>query len=296
MFKTIALLAATVFAFSYPTVLPEDVVEPVVQYTSDSVVQDGILYDPVKLEDGSIAIQLTEDFDFGYKLYDDPETEIIDGIRINGQEVTSMLVTDWDYTKPLTISVKTVYKSGIEGTLAQIADGTYDYSNLLSNPLMLMQTFYYLLAALSLIIGGFGLWKSRKAKSKTASEIASAVDARAKEAQEQSAEKILAMIQNSLTPAVQKMLISNGNVVKAMALSTSKTKESALALLDLLKDASDTDVSSIIENAKTVLNANSAAEEEAKQNTVAALDEIVQSNQEATEHEKSNTGVQKSVY
>lgn len=250
--------------------------EPSVTYTSDSVAFEGILLEPytdtLKFETGFI---IKSNLDFGIKIYDDPTTDTIEGIRVNGQEITSYTIPmDLNNPQDYSVQVRLVYSDGIAGTLAKISSGQFDWNTVIQEPLLLMQAVYYALAALSLIIGGLGAASSKKKKVRTADEIAAKVDERVREGCETFAVAYSAVLKENLLPVFHTMVDTNKAVVKAITLSTSKSKEAPVALLDLLKDVSDVDVEKAIDTAREeVLKniANTDAKREAVRNVLSHI-------------------------
>lgn len=221
-------------------------------YTSDSVKSQGVwlesYMDTVKFETGYI---IKTDLDLGIKIYDDPATDVIEGVRVNGREITSYTVPiDLDTPQNYLVEVRLVYAEGLTGTIAKISDGNFDWETLMQEPLLAMQILYYAIAALSIIIGGLGALASKKKKVKTADDIAAKVDARVQEGCETFAVAYSAVLKENLLPIFHTMVDTNKAVVKAIALSTSKNKEAPIALLDLLKDVSDVDVEKAIDDAR----------------------------------------------
>lgn len=86
-----------------------------ISFTSDSVYNKGITLEPytdiLKFEAGFV---IKPDLPFGIEIYDDPNTDIIDGIRVNGKEVTSYTVPiDLDNPQSYLVEVRTVYAEGL---------------------------------------------------------------------------------------------------------------------------------------------------------------------------------------
>lgn len=224
-----------------------------VNYTSDSVCDYGIVVDPdVDILAYTVSLKINTSYlPSGVEIYDDPATDIIDGIRIDGAEITSYTVPiDLSVPRDITVAVKLVYSDGVLGTLAMISDGNYDWSVLLQDPLILMQGAYYFIAALSLIISAIAAFKAKKKKVKTAEEIAAQVDAKVKEGCDNMSLLTAELLQQMFLPIFTEAVNSNKSVVKALTLSTSKNKEAPVALLDLLKEVSDVDTTKIIEEAR----------------------------------------------
>jgi hypothetical protein len=223
-----------------------------VKYTPDSVRNNGVLLEPytdtLNLEAGFIIVS---DLDAGVKIYDDPSTEIIDGIRVNGNTITSYKVPiDLDNPQHYIVNVKLDYADGILGSLAKISDGKFDWEVLMEEPVLLIQAGYYLIAAISLIVGGLGVATSKRKKVKTADEIACKVDERVHEGCETFAVAYSDVLKENLLPIFHEMVATNQAVIKAITLSTSKNKEAPVALLDVLKQVSDVDVEKAIDEAR----------------------------------------------
>lgn len=244
-----------------------------VKYTNDSIVKSGISYTLVVDPFTYIpTLSIIKDLPFGYTIYDNPDTEIIEGIRIGGETVTSLkdiFIPELD--SYYAITVKIVYAEGIPGLIAKISDGTVTAEELLANPIILMQLAYYAIAALSIIIGGFGVLRSKKKKVKSADEIAALIDIRTKESIDDMQDKFMKMLDESLLPLVQKTVDTNKQIVKAVTLSTSKMKDAPVALLDTLKEIGDVDVNEMLESAKESVTKNIKRKDKEKEELVEAL-------------------------
>lgn len=219
---------------------------------------------------------------FGTCIYDDPETSYIDGIRINDQTVDSLIIPI-DLSVPNKITVRTVYRDDITGTIAQIADGTYDYTELLKNPLALAAGAYYVISILSVICGMIGVARSRKKKVKSNDEIAGTVDARAKAAFDSLSANIMAEVKSAVEPVFKTISETQTAIVESIVLMNSKDKSSHLQALDCLKRVAGTDVQGILDNVhseleKTIENAKLHKEEAV--NTLAKIAETVQESTE----------------
>lgn len=226
--------------------------EPTVAYTSDSVASQGVLLEPfadtLKFE---VGFTIKTDLPSGVEIYDDPTTPIIEGIRVNGAEISDYRVAiDLDTPKSYLVEVRLVYSEGLTGTIAKISSGDFDWRTIMEEPLLAMQVLYYAIAALSLIIGGIGAASSKKKKVKTANDIAAIVDARVKEGCEAFAIQYTDLLKSNMLPVFNTVVDTNKAVVKAITISTSKTKEAPIALLDVLKGISDVDVEKAIDDAR----------------------------------------------
>ena len=227
------------------------------KYTSDSVVTEGLTYqiynDPISNQAG---LELVPNFGIGYIIYDDPETEIIDGIRINGSEVTSLRIpiTPETTVKSYEIAVKTVYAEGASGDLAQILDGTFDYSRLLTNPIILFQIIYWVFMALSGFIGLVTISKNKGKRVKTADELAGKITENMTQFEDRVVEIVTRVVTEEILPLAQASVKSGKEAVKAILLSTSKSKEAPSALLDVFKESSDIDISNIVDEVREELS------------------------------------------
>ena len=260
--------------------------EPNVTFTADSVVKTGMSWTidefSINTTEKTYSLTLVKDFEIGYTVYDDPETDIIDGIRVNGNTINNFRIDGLKFDEPCEIVVRTVYTDGIGGMLAQMHDGVYDYTKLLSNPVMLLQVIYYILLCVTAFAGLIYGIRSKKRKAKTADEIANAVDVRAQSTQEALKEYVAGMYQHTVVPTLESIKNLNLNTVKAIILSTSKSKEAPLSLLELLNDPANADISALVEKLKAETVRLQEAQETTKQNTVEALTHIAQSAQEDT--------------
>lgn len=235
-----------------------------IKYTDDSTCKSGVLYetysDSILNEAG---FKLVADLPIGHVIYDDPETSYIDGIRINGSTVETLKVpVDGTGVTEYVVNVRTVYTEGVLGDIARMSDGTYDWTKLLENPVMVFQLAYWALAILTVVAGLITSVLGKKKKVKTADEIASSVDAVAKEALSKIEHKVTDTVITEFTPVFDTILKGLENVVKAVTLSTSNSKEAPSALLDVLKESATTDdVNALIDNIRKAVE--SKAEESA---------------------------------
>ena len=246
-------------------------------YTEDSVLFHGITTgSEVDLLTKQVLFVIENDLPAGYVIYDDPSTEYIDGIRLNGNTVTSYKVPI-DYTEDVDFNlvVRVVYAEGVTGALAQMADGTYDWTKLLENPVGLLMALYYVFATISVIVGLFALLLGKNKKVKTSNDISKAVTDSAHE----TATKI---IEEQVLPVVTAFQSTAQGLVKAFALTTSKSKEAPSALLDVLQTISNTDASAAIDQAKALIAENRATAEAARRQTLDNLKNIAQTIQEVT--------------
>lgn len=239
-----------------------DDIEFVFKYTSDSVVTEGLTYqtytDPISNQSG---VELVPNFGLGYAIYDDPETEIIDGIRINGTEVSSLRIPMSAETTVFRyeVAVRTVYVEGASGDLAQILDGTYDYTQLLTNPVIIFQLAYWVFMALAGFIGLVTVIRNKGVKVKTSDEIASKVTENVGDFRQQIIDIVTDTVKAEILPLAQASVKSGKEAVKAIVLSTSKSKDAPSALLDVFKESSDIDIASIVDEVKEELSKAAAS-------------------------------------
>lgn len=244
---TLTVFGVTVFAEeSNPAPSPELTFD--IKYTSDSVLYSGISYETY-VEPGTLKIgfEIVKDLPVGYAIYDSTDTPYIDGIRVNDETVESlkMLLTEDVYN--YTIDVKTVYAEGILGDLASMSDGTYDWASLLSHPIVLLQGIYFTLAIVSILAGIVTAFFGRGKKVKTADEIAAKVSEASELAIVNVEKRITERVISEVLPIVQLIFDDVQNAVKAIVLSTSKSKEAPIALLETLKDSADVSTSKLID-------------------------------------------------
>lgn len=135
-------------------------------FTSDSVYKkDNILTVEVQKEsDGYETLLLKQNYVLGYEIYDNPVTPYIDGLKVNDEFVTDWKVEHFAVDLNHTITIKTVYSSGVDGMLAAAKDG--DLSKVFSNPLVLILIGCSLMVSGSIIVGSLILSKSKKTKIK----------------------------------------------------------------------------------------------------------------------------------
>ena len=267
-------------------------VAPTVGFTSDSVYKTETI---VSVEALDVQTQETEESEvkhtyclrieekpvLGYEIYDDPNTEYIDGIKVNGEFLSKeWIVKDIDLQAEYAITVKTVYTDDIAGWLAMAKRG--DFSAIMSHPVIILQLVYYAVAALSIILGGFGLFKARKLKLKSSDEIAKKVSAaadamevsfKAKAAEmENDAMELVSSVVGSALDAVRKQ---NETLLKATVLARSGDEQSTLALLELLKNSGTESVIDISEDVKARIIAARAKAEQTKEDAIREMKEAV---------------------
>lgn len=233
-----------------------------ITYTSDSLVTTGLTYD-ITLDQLTETAYLTliPNFDFGYEIYDSPDTEYIDGIRVNGNTVTSLKIPLEVGVTSYDILVKVAYSEGTSGMIAKLLSGKLTFDDFMSSPVLLLQGFYYIIAAISLICSGIGVLKSKKKRVKTAEDIASLVDKRAAEVQKEFSEKFIDIVSKNFIPIINNAVATNQDVIKAVALSTSKAKTAPVELIELLQKSSNNDTAKALENMKQELSRNIALDD-----------------------------------
>ena len=261
-------------------------------YTDDSVVTSGVYTDgTVDVLSKQVLFIIDVDLPAGYVVYDDPSTEYIDGIRLNGQTVTSYRVPI-DYTQDVDFElvVRTVYAEGFLGTVAQMSDGTYNWVQLLENPIGLLMAAYYVLATVSVVVGIFAMFRGKNKKVKTANEISVKVHEAADAAATQA-------IEQKILPIVTAIQGTSQSLVKAFALTTSKSKEAPVALLDVLQTVSNADATAAIEEAKKRIAEDRAKAEAEAQQTKELLNNIAHTVQEVSNNEtQTETGQDVAIF
>ena len=250
-----------------------------VNFTKDSVYKYESIITPTDVqeqEDGLYTIILEEDKLLGYKIYDNQETPYIDGLKFDDNFVTNYIVTDVDLNVEHTILVKTVYTEDVAGMLAAAKDG--DWSRALSNPLILFQLGYYLLAAISVIVGLIVGFKSKSKRVKTADEFSGALSALFNDKVDSLSiglEKTLTdWVTNLTMPIYEKMQSQNKDLLSALILSQSGDEKSKLALIDLLKASARDDTDLISEQIKKAIKDANLAKNLIKTNAENTIKEI----------------------
>lgn len=136
------------------------------KFTSDSVYKkDNILTVEVQEEsDGHRTLYLKQNYVLGYEIYDNPDTPYIDGLKVDDEFVTDWKIERFTANLEHTITIKTVYSSGVDGMITAARDG--DLSKVFSNPLVLILIGCSLMVSGSIIVGSLILSKSKKTKIK----------------------------------------------------------------------------------------------------------------------------------
>lgn len=265
-------------------------VAPTVTFSNDSVYTDTNVisyevrenYETILDSEGNAHEMLTskdlvisERVLLGYAIYDVPETEYIDGLKVDDQWVYNWEVKDFDDTIAHTILVKTVYTDDIAGMLASAKDG--DWSRIIANPLVVLQTIYFAVAGVATVTGGIGLFKSRKLKVKSSDSIAAAVSEKAAVATGDLKNVAINLVNSIVEPTMTKLYNQNQSIISALILQQSGDKDSKLALINLLKDTMtngetdklSTEVIGLIEKACDTKT-------EAKKEVERLLDEVIE--------------------
>ena len=265
-----------------------------IKYSEDSSSSKGISYetyiDPITF---TVGFKIVENLPTGHIIYDDPETDYIDGIRINGETTTTLSVVV-EQGVHYEVVVRTVYEDNLLGDFAKIVDGNFDFKTLLDNPITLLMGTYYVLSILSIVFASAIALATKNKKVQTADDIAAKVDASAQAAVEkiriEATETVLAEAQ----PILQNILDGVHNIITALTLSTSKSKDAPLAMLDTLqKSASSLDATAIIDNIRTTIADGIQRDAETKEANAAILSEIAAKTEDV---EASATTNPKSVF
>lgn len=278
------LLAAALFTVATPT-------EPTITYTSDSVISEGVSLNVLETStEDNVIVKVVVDLPMGYVIYDDASTSYIDGIKVNDEYLGSdYLIQNYDANQNYTILVKTTYSRGIAGIVASIQDGTYDYGKIFSNPVMIFQIIYYVIAIIAVIISGILASKSKKWKSITTANWQTVAENKMKEMQARTTEQNMKYFSENLMPLIKTILSNEQNIVKSIAISMNKDKNAPIAVLDILQEvSSNVDTDKIISEAKESLEEANKAKEEAIAKANKELDELSKIT-ESTETVKTDT-------
>lgn len=262
---------------------------PTISYTSDSVYKEAsyITTTVTQEEDSSYTLHIEKTMTLGFCIYDNPDTEQIEGVKLDDKFITDWVIPNYDPTVEHTILVKTVYTDDVAGMFAAAANG--DFSKLLSNPVMLMQIIYYFLAAASLIGSGIGIYKSRKNKAKTSKQIADEVSLSANASFLKVEGMVTDIFSTTVIPVIQQIQTQNHQILEALIISKNTDADSQIALVDLLKRAAtDVDIESLAETTKENIKNAVSKQLHMKQ---AALEEVNHIIEETTpvKEEPSNT-------
>lgn len=260
-------------------VAPASIAPITVEFTNDSVYKYESIISPkdvIEEESGLYTIVLEEDKLLGYAIYDNSETDYIDGLKFDDDFVKGWTIEHVDLNVEHKIYVKTVYTDDVAGMLASAKDG--DWSRIIANPLILFQIFYYSLAAISLIIGGIGLFKAKAKKVKDHNEIAKAVENKSIEVSEALKAEAIGLVTSILTPALTQVKTSNDAIIKALIMSQSGDKNSTLGLIELLNGSASINIDGITEDIKKSINDKFDLKEKTKKQVQEAVTKIATGN------------------
>lgn len=244
MLAVIPLLVAPEITFTNDSVYKQ---ENIIMFETQEVISEG--------EVVSYDLLLKERNLLGYMVYDNPDTEYIDGIRFDDEYVYNWAVRDFNPEAQHKILIKTVYTDDVAGMLVAAKDG--DWSVALQNPILLAQLGYYVLATLALILTTILTLTMRKKKVKTMDEVTASIDTKATAASSALESKAIEIINGIITPSLTKLDGQNQSIIEALILSQSGDEASKLALINLLKSKASENVD-VLANAmiKTVKEAN----------------------------------------
>lgn len=251
---------------------------PTINYTSDSVVKEGISLEQCTTETGDIEYNIIVDLPFGYAIYDNPDTQYIDGLQINGRWLESYENVDFRVGED-TLTVKTVYAEDFTGTLAQIHDGTFDWWSLLATPIGILTSVFSGTSIASMLGLAINIIRSKKLKVKDINEIAAESKKVAKEAIEKQNTMTQAtlkeFLEGVLIPIVSEIRTEMRDVIKAVAISNSKQKDAPLSILEMLEnDTSDEKVKAVIAEAREKFKKALEKEQQSKEAMMKQIDAI----------------------
>lgn len=253
----VRLLLATALATFTP-------VMPNMSFTSDSVYKcdDILTADFEKCENFEetylVDVYLKENKLLGYKIYNDPSTPYVDGIKWDGE----WLADDWiirnvDFSKEHTLQIKTVYTTDYAGMIMSAKDG--DWSLMLQNPENVLKLVYYALATVSIVFGGFSLLRNRKFKLNIKDQIATALAEKSEEFKTNAEFKINSFV-DGITPVIEAQEAKYNNIIKGLMLSQSKDAQDTLALIELLEKSNDKEeILKVAEQIKTKVTTKAEA-------------------------------------
>jgi hypothetical protein len=249
---------------------------PTISYTSDSVYKEAsyITTTVTQEEDSSYTLHIEKAMTLGFCIYDNPDTEQIEGVKLDDKFITDWVIPNYDPTVEHTILVKTVYTNDVAGMFAAAANG--DFSKLLSNPVMLIQIIYYILAAASLVGSGIGIYKSRKNKAKTSKQIANEVSLSANASFLKVEGMVTDIFSTTVIPVIQQIQTQNHQILEALIISKSSDADSQIALIDLLKRAaSDVNIEALAETTKENIKNAVAKQLQMKQSALKEVNQII---------------------
>lgn len=263
-----------------------------VQFTANSPYTDVTILnvDAVKQDDGKYTLLISQNNRLGYQIYDDQTTFTVEGLLCNSKPVESWKVPDVvdDPGALYVLTVRTIYTNDVAGMFAAAKDG--DWSKALSNPLILFQLIYYILAGLSVIVGGVGLARSKKSRVKTADDIAKAVDNRAEAAVTGIEKYALTTVDNLVSPVYAQLRSQQQDIIRCLILMQQGDSKATLELLDLLKNASSEDVAVLTESVKATIKQVSADAAKAKESAQTTISEIANGTYAAPETKGTDDG------
>jgi len=244
-------------------------VEPQVKFTSDSVYtkESIVQITPVEREDTEttnlVDLQFTFDKLLGYEIYDNPSTDYIDGVKINDKWLPkSMYYESFDPTVENVILIKTVYSDDYAGMIMAARDG--DYSLMLKNPENVMKLIYYIIATISILFGGFSLFRNKKFKSKTVQDVENGVMKRIDNFETAVDNKVALIVDQVMIPTIEDISSKYDKIISGLILSKSHATDDTLALIDLLKSASSKEeVERLAESLKSTIKSEAKARTEA---------------------------------
>ena len=251
---------------------------PTINYTSDSVVKEGVSLEQCTTETGDIEYNIIVDLPFGYAIYDNPDTQYIDGLQINGRWLESYENVDFRVGED-TLTVKTVYAEDFTGTLAKIHDGTFDWWSLLATPIGILTSVFSGTSIASMLGLAVNIIRSKKLKVKDINEIAAESKKVAKEAIEKqntmTQETLKEFLEGVLIPIVSEIRTEMRDVIKSVAISNSKQKDAPLAILEMLEnDTSDEKVKAVIAEAREKFKKSLEKEQQYKEAMMKQIDAI----------------------
>ena len=254
MLKTIVLATLATAAVSNGSAI---------QFTKDSVYKNNNILSCEVVEISNIneetgeeniskQLILKENRMLGYTIYDNPNTAYIDGLKVDDEFVTDWVVNNYDESIEHSIKIKTVYTDDAAGILMAAKDG--DWSKLLSNPIIVIQGLYYLLAAGSLIAGLVIAGKSKKKTSKTVNEYGTELNKvfnnRVASLSTNLEDSLVNLVSTLTLPMYEEIQAQNKDLLSALILSQSGDEKSKLAMIDLLKTSASKDIKLLSEEIK----------------------------------------------
>ena len=247
---------------------------PTINYTADSVVKEGVSLERHTTEAGDTEYNIIVDLPFGYKIYDNPDTQYIDGLKINGRWLESYENVYFRADED-TLTVKTVYANDFTGTLAQMQDGTFDWWSLLATPVGIVASVFSGTSIASMLGLAINIIRSKKLKVKDANEIAAESKKVAKEQNAMTQTTLKEFLEGVLIPIVSEIRTEMRDVIKAVAISNSKQKDAPLAILEMLEnDTSDEKVKTVIAEARSKFQESLEKEQQSKAAMVKQIDAI----------------------